>query len=130
MFRWGGELKAIGVQCAWTVELPDGTLQLGPHATLQVLRTAQEALTNIAKHAGARQVALSLVVRDGRLVLRVADDGIGLAHSPESGGRGLRNMAARAQQLGGTLRVGPGPDRGTVVTLTLELEPAGRPRIA
>jgi signal transduction histidine kinase len=130
MFRWGAELKAIDVQCAWTVELPDDTLQLGPHATLQVLRTAQEALTNVAKHAGARRVELSLVARDGRLVLSVADDGVGLARRPESGGRGLRNMAARAQQLGGTLSVEPGPERGIIVTLTLELELVGRPRMA
>ncbi|MBP1204574.1 signal transduction histidine kinase [Duganella sp. 1411] len=130
MFRWGAELKAIDVQCAWTVELPDDALQLGPHATLQVLRTAQEALTNVAKHAGARRVELSLVVRDGRLVLRVADDGVGLAHNPGSGGRGMRNMAARAQQLGGTLRIEPGARLGTVVTLALDLERAGRPRIA
>lgn len=126
MFRWGAELKAIAVQCAWSMELPGDSLQLGPHATLQVLRTAQEALTNVAKHAAARQVELSLVVRDRRLVLRIADDGVGLRHSPESGGRGLRNMAARAQQLGGTLRVEPGPGRGTVVTLALELDRAGR----
>ena len=130
MFRWGAELKAIDVQCAWTVELPDDTLQLGPHATLQVLRTAQEALTNVAKHADARRVELSLVARDGRLVLSVADDGVGLARKPESGGRGLRNMAARAQQLGGTLSVEPGPERGIIVTLTLELELVGRPRMA
>ena len=78
----------------------------------------------------ARRVELSLVARDGRLVLSVADDGVGLARKPESGGRGLRNMAARAQQLGGTLSVEPGPERGIIVMLTLELELVGRPRMA
>jgi signal transduction histidine kinase len=121
MFRWVGELGAIDVQCAWTIELLDDTVKLGPHATLQVLRTAQETLTNVAKHANARLVELSLVVRDGRLLLRIADDGIGLPQSPGLSGRGLRNMVTRAQQLGGTLSIEPGPERGTVVTLTLEL---------
>ncbi|MET3135047.1 signal transduction histidine kinase [Oxalobacteraceae bacterium GrIS 1.11] len=121
MFRWGAELQVIAVHCAWTVELPDDTVQLGPHTTLQVLRTAQEALTNVAKHAHARRVELSLVVRDGRLVLRIADDGVGLPPTPAASGRGLRNMVARAHQLGGTVSIEPGPERGAVVTLTLEL---------
>jgi signal transduction histidine kinase len=127
MFRWGAELQAISVQCAWNVELPDDAVQLGPHATLQVLRTAQEALTNVAKHASAHLVQLSLVVRAGRLVLRIADDGVGFPPNPEAGGRGLRNMAARAQQLGGAVSIEPGRERGTVVTLSLEL--AARPRL-
>ena len=60
-------------------------------------------------------------MRDGQLVLRIADDGVGLPPDTPSSGRGLRNMAARAQQLGGTLHVASGTERVTVVTLTLEL---------
>jgi signal transduction histidine kinase len=122
MFRWEAELQAIAVRCTWTVELPEQTPQLGPHATLQLLRMAQEALTNVAKHAGAHAVELSLGVRDGRLILRIADDGVGIGAATPSTGRGLRNMAARAQQLGATLDVAPGRERGTVVTLALELK--------
>ncbi|SEN82565.1 Signal transduction histidine kinase [Duganella sp. CF517] len=127
MFRWGGELQAAAVRCSWSVELPDDSVQLGPHATLQLLRMAQEALTNVAKHAKARMVDLSLVVRDGRLVLRIADDGVGLPPDREASGRGLRNMLGRAQQLGGTVTIARGPEHGTIVTLTLEL--ASKPGI-
>jgi len=121
MFRWQAELQASAVHCTWTVDIPADTLQLGPHATLQVLRIAQEALTNVVKHAGASAVALSLAVHDRQLTLRIEDDGAGIPVQSLPGGRGIRNMVGRAQQLGGALRVERGQERGTVVTFRLAL---------
>lgn len=70
-----------------------------------------EALSNVARHAGASSVAVSLKVASGMLTLTVRDDGVGIApHVPRSG---LRNLAERAQGLGGTFQVGPAPERGT-----------------
>jgi signal transduction histidine kinase len=89
----------------------------------------------VARHAGATRVDVDLVASSDSLMLRVADDGIGLPTPPgeEAGqggpggpggpsgpiddgqqGRGLRNMADRARQLGGRLRV-IRPDRGTTL---------------
>ncbi len=119
MFRWEAELQAVSVRCEWAMDVPGDTLQMAPHTTLQVLRVAQEALTNVAKHAGASRVELSLSARDGRVRLRIVDDGIGIAAATGSAGRGLRNMNTRAHQFGGTLVVERGQERGTVVTLDL-----------
>ena len=94
-------------------DLPDET-------ELVVFRVAQEALTNAARHAGARTVDLRLGVVGGDVELTVADDGVGIA--PGADGTGLRGMRERAALVGGTLTVGRGEDGGTVVRLRV---PAG-----
>jgi signal transduction histidine kinase len=80
-------------------------------------RVSQEALTNVAKHAAAQHVALSLAVRDGAAMLEVSDDGVGLGGAPRpgSGGLGVLGMRERIEALGGTLTIGPRSDRGTVL---------------
>ncbi|MFF7651342.1 GAF domain-containing protein [Streptomyces sp. NPDC007983] len=70
-----------------------------------------EALSNVARHARAHAAEVSLIVRGGRLTLTVTDDGIGL---PDGGRRsGLRNLAERAEKLGGALDLTTPPDGGT-----------------
>ncbi|GAA0321100.1 GAF domain-containing protein [Actinoallomurus spadix] len=78
----------------------------------QTVAVLQEALSNAARHSGARHVTVSLMVGD-ELVLRVEDDGVGI---PEGGRRsGLRNMAERAEALGGTFEIRPRDGGGTVL---------------
>ncbi|MGC4000559.1 MAG: GAF domain-containing protein [Anaeromyxobacter sp.] len=89
-------------------------LALGPEVELALFRIAQEALTNVARHAGARQVQLSVALQDGAAVLTVADDGRGLP-SPRPAGLGLVGMRERAERLGGELDVQPRPGGGTTV---------------
>jgi len=72
-----------------------------------------EALTNVAKHAGAGAVQVSVRRADGRAVIEVADDGVGGADGAR--GTGLRGLADRVDALGGRLRVESPPGRGTVV---------------
>jgi len=92
-------------------------------ATLEtaVFRIAQEALWNAVKHAGATRLDVELLRTGDRLVLRIRDDGRGLASGgapPEQGGRigvGLGGMVERAAALGGTLRVASRPEGGTEV---------------
>ncbi|MFD5537991.1 sensor histidine kinase, partial [Streptomyces sp. NPDC127079] len=69
----------------------------------QVVAVLSEALTNIARHAHAHRAAVTLTTDGREIRLTVRDDGVGIP----SGGRrsGLRNMAERAEQLGGTLEV-------------------------
>jgi signal transduction histidine kinase len=83
-------------------------------AAVAVLR---EALSNVARHARATEVQVDVVVAEGCLVLRVRDDGLGLSVDPVSdAGKGLRNMRSRAEQVGGTFDIHPGPDgTGTVL---------------
>jgi signal transduction histidine kinase len=77
---------------------------------LAVLRLTQEALTNVAKHAGASALArLSVSVVDGSVHWEVSDDGHGWvpATVPSAGGHGITGMRERAEVLGGTLEAGP-----------------------
>jgi len=82
---------------------------------LVVYRVAQEALTNVARHARAREVQLGLTRRGNMLVLRVADDGIGRADTAV--GAGIQGMRERAQMAGGRLQVRGREGGGTEVLL-------------
>lgn len=114
--------KRSGVPCH--VELNDEHLVLPPAESIAMFRVIQEALTNIGKHAGASNVAVSLR-RDGeRWVLRIADDGVGIAAEKLRGtlGHGLVMMRERARALGGEFSIATRGHRGTVVEVTLPAE--------
>ncbi|NEB36203.1 GAF domain-containing sensor histidine kinase [Streptomyces sp. SID14515] len=84
-----------------------------------VIAVIGEALSNVARHAEANRAEVSVTADDGVLVVTVADDGIGLPSGLPADGRrgGLRNLAERAESLGGTLSVRsePRPGSGTVL---------------
>jgi two-component system, NarL family, sensor histidine kinase UhpB len=88
---------------------------VGPDVELVVYRVAQEALTNVLRHAEAEKVDVELVGRDGSLTLRVADDGRGIDAQGNRGG-GLQGMRERALLVGGQIAVRE-LDRGTEVSL-------------
>lgn len=94
-----------------------GLPQLSAAAELVVYRVAQEALTNIARHAHATEVDLGLSRRGRHLVLRVADDGRGAGSFHE--GAGIQGMRERAQMAGGRLELSQRPGGGTVVELEI-----------
>jgi signal transduction histidine kinase len=76
-----------------------------------------EALTNVARHANARQALVRVASRDGELRVEVEDDGAGGADL--SAGSGLRGLADRVEALGGALEVDSGAGRGTTVRASL-----------
>jgi signal transduction histidine kinase len=80
-------------------------------------RVGQEALTNVAKHARASQVTLSLCLDGAGVTLEVTDDGVGLgaAQRTESARYGVQGMRERVEALGGMLTLGPRPGGGTLV---------------
>jgi two-component system, NarL family, sensor histidine kinase UhpB len=94
---------------------------LSAETELVVYQIAQESLTNVVRHAGARHVEVALGVRDGVLVLRVADDGHGLSGDDLHAGRGISGMRERAAYTGATLDVGSRPVGGTEVKLRVPL---------
>jgi len=85
-------------------------------------RIAQEALANVARHAGARTctVRLGLDRAAGALALEILDDGRGLSPDRRAG-VGLASMRERAEELGGTWMIGPAPAGGTRVFARLPL---------
>jgi len=110
-----------------------GSLGFEPHVTFagavdaigashadDVAAVVREALSNVARHAGATDVSVALTASDeGELIVTVADNGDGPAAAPRPGGHGLQNMATRAEKAGGTVSVGPGPSGGTQVEMRL-----------
>jgi two-component system sensor histidine kinase UhpB len=90
---------------------------LGPEEELVIYRVAQESLTNVARHAGAHRVQLGLEQRDGVVVLRVRDDGLGFDPGTATDGSGLQGMRERAMLVGGTLSLARVRPHGTEVTL-------------
>jgi PAS domain S-box-containing protein len=95
----------------------DEDLELGePHATA-VFRIIQESLVNVAKHAQANQVTVTIVPVDGGLRLKVQDDGIGFgvgaSRKPHS--LGLAGLRERAQLLKGSVAVHSKPGQGTII---------------
>jgi signal transduction histidine kinase len=97
-------------------------LELPSDAESVVYRVAQEALRNVAKHAQARQVTVCAARDDGHAVLRVEDDGLGFASSPDPGPKpadhfGLRIMSDLARDAGGRLMVDTAPHAGTKIHL-------------
>jgi two-component system sensor histidine kinase UhpB len=95
----------------------DAAAGLSADEELVVYRVAQEALTNVVRHAGARLAEVVLARDGGEVVLEVRDDGRGLGEARE--GAGLRGMRERALLVGARLELGPGEDRGTVVRLVI-----------
>lgn len=102
------------------VELPDDLDELPPQVDAAVYRLAQEALTNALRHArNASRVEIRVVGGEGRLRLRVSDDGRIDPARPVNHGFGLLGMAERVQLLGGTLHAGPAPGGGWTVDAEL-----------
>lgn len=94
-------------------------------AKIALYRIAQEALTNIDRHAGATRVEIDILAHKKGVTLRIADNGRGIPAQPRGAGAGLglRNMQERIEQLDGTLRIlaSRGPQSGTVIEAHLPL---------
>ncbi len=87
-----------------------------------LFRVAQEALANVREHAGAANVTVTLLERDGGHAVRIADDGCGFdpaLAAPGSTGYGFASMRARANLGGGHLEVASAPGAGSVVEVWL-----------
>ena len=94
-------------------DLPDG------HKTC-VFRIAQEALNNVAKHANANAVEITVRASDSWLAITVQDDGRGFQHG-RAHGLGLTGMHERAESLGGSVKITSGPGKGTLIEVALPL---------
>jgi signal transduction histidine kinase len=95
------------------------------HTEVEValLRAAQEALTNVATHARATRVGLTLSYMEDLVTLDVRDDGVGFTTA--AGGFGLAGMRQRVQRLGGRLDIESEPGEGTAISATVPAIPAG-----
>jgi signal transduction histidine kinase len=126
--RWYADIhlgrKGVAVHC----EFPETIPGLSADASTALYRVAQEALTNISRHAGAETVLIACTVGHGRVTLEIEDDGRGFDPEPttrprETGeGLGLLGMRERIALLGGTWRIESTPGAGTRVIAVLPLD--------
>ena len=103
------------------VETPPSDQGISRDAALTLFRIFQETLTNVARHAKATEVSVSLAATDAAFVLQIRDNGVGVSNDdlrkPTS--HGIRGMRERAQQLGGDVSVSGTPGAGTTVVISV-----------
>ncbi|MEW6210214.1 MAG: sensor histidine kinase [Acidobacteriota bacterium] len=104
-----------------------------PEAEINLYRIVQEGVNNIIKHSGAKEARVEIKRAAGRVSIRIQDDGRGFAAGVEAGsdnkmnsssrrGFGLLGISERARMLGGRCMIQSAPDKGTLLSITVDLE--------
>ncbi|WP_332855402.1 hybrid sensor histidine kinase/response regulator [Duganella sp. S19_KUP01_CR8] len=116
--------RRSGLHCQCTVAAAAAELELDAGRSTMLFRIAQEALTNVVRHAGASNAALQVDYADGVLELRISDDGQGIAAerllNRESWG--ILGMHERCRHFDGELKITGQPGEGTTLLLRLPLD--------
>ncbi|HEX4808542.1 MAG TPA: sensor histidine kinase [Bryobacteraceae bacterium] len=107
-----------GIAVQYRSDLKAGRLR--DEAETHLYRIAQEALTNVARHSGATEATLHLLVQHGDVTLRIADNGrgFGAAKRRSGAGLGLAGMETRARGCGGRLEVNASEGKGVSIEVT------------
>ena len=115
--------KRTGIVCKVSVSCAD--LPLTRNQSVALFRIFQEALTNVARHAGAHHIEVTCSATPEALTLQVHDDGRGIQADEIAGlhSLGLLGMRERAKHLGGTFDIQGVPGGGTIVTVSIPLKP-------
>jgi two-component system, NarL family, sensor histidine kinase DevS len=98
-----------------SVRLEEGTDEIAAGLARDLVQISREALSNVAKHAEASSVVISLDCTRAGIMLVIADDGHGISAHRRAGGRGLSNIMRRAESWGGDAEIGSSGRRGTSV---------------
>ena len=119
-FRLEPRLESTGIALRWEVQDIPPLEWLDPRNSLHILRIAQEAFTNIIKHANATQVRLATAADADGVTVTISDNGSGfdVESALKSGGKGLSNQSRRAQAIGAEV-MWESNDAGTCMTLRL-----------
>jgi signal transduction histidine kinase len=114
--------QRTGIACQ--LQLGHDEIVLDDQCSTALFRIVQEALTNIMRHAQARQVQIEMQRTDGRLSMTIADDGVGLAADSikKENSFGLTGIEERIDALEGTLSVVSKPGQGTALMLSIPLK--------
>jgi signal transduction histidine kinase len=113
--------QRTGIHAITAIDLSGKGKRLGRELETACFRIVQEALTNVVRHAGAKNISITLRSCDDQLQLSIKDDGAGFDAyaqnlSAFAGHVGLRGMRERALALGGQLEIKSSPSRGTVIS--------------
>jgi signal transduction histidine kinase len=116
-----GRVSAVeGLDVACSVDVPGADKRLAAELETTIYRLVQEALTNVAKHARAEHVRVTVSGTERRIAVEICDDGSGFDPAATTSGFGLAGMRERVQLGGGQLTVTSGAD-GTTVRAELPL---------
>ncbi len=121
-----GKRTGIGIQLEVEKTLRDVLLNdLDPKLATAAFRIVQESLTNVARHAQAEHVRVSLACRDDKLMLQITDDGQGMSSVRKRDSYGIIGMQERVASLGGTLDFSSVAGKGTRVDVALPAKLVG-----
>lgn len=113
--KWAGDTE---VDVEWSTT--GDPITLHPEIEVTLLRVVQESLSNVARHAGANRVGVTLSYMGDVVTVDVRDDGVGFTpNGTPREGFGLTSMEARVAALSGSLEVESEPERGTAISVTL-----------
>lgn len=117
--------RTVGASAGLRVHLSldESTARLPAAVEAELLRIAQEAITNARKHAGAANLWVTCAVDPPYAEIEVSDDGQGIAEQPADGRYGLAIMKERAERIRGRLEIKPRHPSGTTVTVALGTSP-------
>lgn len=120
----GSRIEGAGLELVWRMDDIPPLPWLHPPQALQVLRIVQEALSNVVKHAHARQLVVATTTSPSasgevRVAISITDNGDGFDMSRASTGRGLRHIKERTKMLGGEVSIESSPGNGTRLCIGL-----------
>lgn len=115
-------LSCAGIELVSQIDSSIGGTRVSSAASIAILRTLQEALTNVARHSKATTARISVDASDDDLEISLVDDGAGFDLDKIRPGNGLPGMAARLRSLGGSVRLDSSPGRGTAIRIVAPRE--------
>ena len=123
--KWQCEETCSQANLVLEQDFPEGEINVNLDIAIAIFRVAQEALTNIVKHAHATTVKIGLTDSDNEIVLMIEDNGLGFNNVTRkmSGSHGLLSMKYRMQTIGGTFQMLPVSPHGTRVVVRLQTIP-------
>lgn len=131
--RWYARQQLESAGILVEIDIPHESITIAPDVSIAFFRIAQEAITNVVRHARAQRVTICLQEQNGKLCLRIQDDGVGFLPSAgefEHAARrrwGLLGIRERAAMIGAEIRVESETDEGTRIEVSVALD-AGESR--
>jgi len=110
--------EVFGISCV--LKYDDSILFNDNRVATQLFYIIQEALHNAVKHSEAENIVIDLSVTDGKITIKITDDGIGIPEVPGTGGMGLHIMGFRAKNIDASLDIRRNNDKGTTVLISFK----------
>ena len=103
-------------------EIADDLPPLGSDKPIILFRMIQEMINNIIKHAGASDIRFTAGAENGRLMIRLEDNGKGFNRTSVAAGSGLRNLESRAKMINADLEIKSEEAKGTCIVVSIKTE--------